>query len=149
MTSTSPAYDPDNIFAKILRGELPCHKVYEDDETLAFMDIMPRVDGHALVLPKAPSRNVLDMAPSDLQHLIVAVQKVARAAKDAFQADGVIISQFSESAAGQVVFHTHFHVLPRREGVDMRPPGIKADNALVAKHAKMLAATLDKKADAL
>ncbi|MGB0086067.1 MAG: HIT family protein [Rhodomicrobiaceae bacterium] len=144
MTPSAPAYDPDNIFAKILRGELPCHKVYEDDKSLAFMDIMPRVDGHTLIVPNAPSRNILDIAPADLQHLILVTQKIARAAKEAFQADGVIISQFSERAAGQVVFHTHFHVLPRREGFEMRPPGIKADNAVIAEHAKMLADAIAK-----
>jgi histidine triad (HIT) family protein len=138
MTSNSPAYDPENIFAKILRGELPCHKVYEDDAALVFMDIMPRVDGHALIVPKAPSRNMFDIAPGDLQALILIVQKVARAAKEAFMADGTSISQFSESAGGQVVFHTHFHVLPRNDGVELRPPGIKADDALLAEHARRL-----------
>jgi histidine triad (HIT) family protein len=133
------AYDPQNIFGKILRGELPCHKVYEDDRTLAFMDIMPRVDGHVLVVPKAPSRNLLDIEAGDLQTLILVVQKIARAAKDAFKADGVTMGQYSEAAGGQVVFHTHFHVLPRHDGVDMRPPGRMADHALLAEHAKRLA----------
>jgi histidine triad (HIT) family protein len=142
MTASTPAYDPNNIFAKILRGELPCHKVYEDDKCIAFMDIMPRADGHALVIPKAPSRNILDAAPEDLQHLIVVVQKLARAGKAAFKADGVTVSQFSEGAGGQVVFHTHIHVLPRHEGVDLRPPGIKADDALLAEHARLLSAAL-------
>ncbi len=138
MASGSPSYDPDNIFAKILRGELPCHKVYEDDKALAFMDIMPRVDGHTLIVPKAPSRNLLDIAPDDLQELIVIVQKISRAAKEAFNADGMSVSQFSEGAGGQVVFHTHFHVLPRHDGVELRPPGTKADDALLAEHAKRL-----------
>jgi histidine triad (HIT) family protein len=136
---SSPAYDPNNIFAKILRGEIPCHKVYEDDRTLAFMDIMPRVDGHTLVIPKAPSRTLLDIEAGELQHLIVIVQKIARAAKEAFQADGVTMAQYSESAGGQVVFHTHFHVLPRQTGVDLRPSGIMGDQALIAEHAKRLA----------
>jgi histidine triad (HIT) family protein len=144
MPSATRAYDPNNIFAKILRGELPCNKVYEDDKCLVFMDIMPRADGHALVIPKAPSRNILDAAPEDLQHLIVVVQKVARAAKDAFSADGMTVSQFSEEAGGQVVFHTHFHVLPRRDGVDLRPPGIKADAAVLSEHAERLTAALAK-----
>ncbi len=138
MTDSPPAYDPDNIFAKILRGELPCHKVYEDAKSLVFMDIMPRVDGHALVLPKAPSRNILDAAPDDLAHIIGVAQKVARAAMTAFKADGISISQFSEKAGGQVVFHTHIHVLPRHAGVEMRPPGIQAENALLTEHAKKL-----------
>lgn len=134
-----PAYDPNNIFAKILRGELPCNKVFEDDKTFAFMDIMPRVDGHTLVIPKAPSRNILDIRAADLQHLILIVQKIARAAKEAFAADGITMGQYTESAGGQVVFHTHFHVLPRHTGVDLRPAGIMADQALLTEHAKRLA----------
>jgi len=114
-------YDDQNIFAKILRGEMPAHKVYEDEHTLAMMDIMPRTDGHALVLPKAPSRNIFDIAPDDLARLMAAVQKVARAAKQAFSADGITIQQFNEQAGGQVVFHTHVHVLPRFDGVALRP----------------------------
>ena len=142
MTSATPAYDPNNVFAKILRGEMPCHKVYEDEKCLVFMDIMPRADGHALVIPKAPSRNIHDAAAEDLQHLIVIAQKIARAGKAAFKADGTTIAQFSESAGGQVVFHTHIHVMPRLDGVELRPSGIMADMALVAEHAKMLAAAL-------
>jgi histidine triad (HIT) family protein len=142
MPASPPAYDPSNIFAKILRGELPCHKVYEDEKSIVFMDIMPRSDGHALVIPKAASRNILDAAPDDLGHLIQVAQKVARAGMKAFEADGVSISQFSEAAGGQVVFHTHIHVLPRHEGVDLRPAGIKADDALVAEHARKLKAAL-------
>lgn len=142
MTTSPPAYDPNNVFAKILRGELPCHKVYEDAKSLVLMDVMPRVEGHALVVPKAPSRNILDADPDDLSHIIGVAQKVARAAMTAFAADGISISQFSESAGGQVVFHTHIHVLPRHAGVDMRPPGIKADDALLAKHARKLADAL-------
>lgn len=138
MASSSPAYDPDNIFAKILRGEMPCHKVYEDDKSLVFMDIMPRADGHALIIPKSASRNILDAGAEDLQHLILVVQKIARAAKEAFNADGTVVSQFSESAGGQVVFHTHFHVIPRHEGVELRPPGVMADHAVIAEHAKRL-----------
>jgi histidine triad (HIT) family protein len=143
MTAMPPAYDPNNVFAKILRGEFPCYKVHEDDRSLVFMDIMPRGDGHALVVPKAPSRNILDANAADLAHLIVVAQKIARAAMRAFSADGISISQFSESAGGQVVFHTHIHVLPRHAGVDMRPPGIKADDAVLAEHAKKLAAAVE------
>ena len=116
-----PAYDPQNIFAKILRGEIPAHKVYEDDHTLAFMDIMPRSDGHVLVIPKNPSRTLLDVAEDDLIATVLSVQKVARAAKAAMGADGVTVQQFSESAGGQVVFHLHFHVIPRFDGVPLRP----------------------------
>jgi histidine triad (HIT) family protein len=137
-----PAYDPNNIFAKILRGEMPCHKVFEDDKTLAFMDIMPRVDGHTLVIPKAPSRNILDIGASDLQHLILIVQKIAQAAKEAFAADGITMGQYTESAGGQVVFHTHFHVLPRHTGVDLRPAGVMADQGLLSEHAKRLGAMI-------
>lgn len=142
MTATPPVYDANNIFAKILRGELPCHKVYEDERSLVFMDIMPRVDGHALVVPKAPSRNILDANAEDLAHLIAVAQKIARAAMRAFSADGISISQFSESAGGQVVFHTHIHVLPRHAGVEMRPPGVKAEDAVLAKHAKQLSSVI-------
>ncbi len=138
MTFETPAYDPDNVFARILRGELPCHKVHEDERCLVFMDIMPRADGHVLVIPKAPSRNILDAGEDDLKHLVLIVQRVARAAKDAFRADGVVVSQFSESAGGQVVFHTHFHVIPRQEGIDLRPAGINGDHAALAEHAARL-----------
>ena len=115
------AYDDQNIFAKILRGELPCYKIYEDDAALAFMDIMPRTKGHCLVIPKAPARNVLDIAPDDLSKLITRVQKVAQAAKTAMQADGLTLHQYNESPGGQVIFHLHFHVMPRYTGVELRP----------------------------
>ena len=116
------SYDESNIFARILRGELPAHAVYETDTVLAFMDIMPRADGHALVIPKrAKARNILDIAPDDLADLIRAVQVVAKASKRAFGADGITIQQFNESAGGQVVFHIHFHVIPRHDGVAMKP----------------------------
>jgi histidine triad (HIT) family protein len=114
-------YDDDNVFAKILRGELPCHKVYETDRVLAFMDVMPRGDGHVLVIPKARARNLLDIAPDDLAELAKAVQIVGKAAKSAMSAEGLTIQQFNESAGGQVVFHIHFHVIPRFEGVSLRP----------------------------
>jgi histidine triad (HIT) family protein len=143
MPSNTPTYDDQNVFAKILRGELPCHKIYEDDRTIAFMDIMPRVDGHALVIPKAASRNLLDADPADLQHVIAVVQKVAKAAKSAFEADGIALWQFSEAPAGQVVFHTHFHILPRTEGVDLRPPGQMGDQTIVAAHAEKLRAAIN------
>ncbi len=138
MPGDAAAYDTNNVFAKILRGELPCHKVYEDDKTLAFMDIMPRTDGHTLIIPKAPSRNILDADPEDLAHVIKTTQRIAQAAKRAFAADGITVHQFSEPAGGQIVFHLHFHVLPRKAGVEMRPPGIKGDDALIAAHAEAL-----------
>jgi histidine triad (HIT) family protein len=137
MTASTP-YDPGNIFVKIMRGELPCHKVYEDDKTFVFMDIMPRSEGHALVVPKAGSRNILDAQPEDLCDVIRTVQKIARAAVKAFQADGVTVAQFSEPAGGQVVFHTHFHVLPRWDGVEMGPSGRRGDDATIAENARLL-----------
>ena len=116
------AYDPNNIFAKILRGELPCHKVYEDDRAIAFLDIMPRAPGHTLVVPKSAARNLFDIDPDELAHAAKVAQKIAKASKTAFGADGVTIQQFNESAGGQVVFHLHIHVIPRKEGVAMKPP---------------------------
>nr|WP_321253585.1 HIT family protein [uncultured Ruegeria sp.] len=135
-------YDNDNIFAKILRGEIPATRVYEDDDTLAFMDIMPRSDGHILVIPKTPCRNVLDASPEQLAAAMATVQKMARAVKAAFDADGVTIQQFNEAAGGQEVFHLHFHVLPRHEGVSMRPPGNMGDFDLIAQHAEKIRASL-------
>jgi histidine triad (HIT) family protein len=114
-------YDDNNVFAKILRGELPCHKVYETDRVLAFMDVMPRGDGHVLVIPKVKARNLLDIEPDDLAELAKTVQIVGKAAKTALSADGLTIQQFNESAGGQVVFHIHFHVIPRFEGVALKP----------------------------
>lgn len=114
-------YDPSNIFARILRGELPCEKVYEDDATVAIMDIMPQADGHVLVVPKAASVNLLDADPAAFAGLFAAVQTVARAVKHAMGADGITIMQFNGSAAGQTVFHLHVHVLPRKSGVPLRP----------------------------
>ncbi len=118
-----PAYDSQNIFAKILRGEAGCVRVYEDEGALAFMDIMPRAEGHLLVIPKSPARNILDISPDALAGLMPAVQKLAIAAKAALAADGVSVLQFNETAGGQVVFHLHFHVIPRFEGVSLKPPG--------------------------
>ena len=138
-----PNYDPNNIFAKILRGELPCYKVYEDDKVLAFLDIMPRSPGHTLVLPKAPARNILDVGGDDLSHLITAAQKVAKAAIKAFSADGITIQQFNEGAGGQVVFHLHLHVIPRKAGVAMKPPASDKEKPdVLAENAKKLAAAI-------
>ena len=137
------SYDATNIFAKILRGEFPCHKVYEDEATLAFMDVMPQADGHTLVIPKAPSRNLLDADPATLGALMASVQKVAKAVHKAFGADGILISQFNEPAAGQTVYHLHVHILPRHEGVSLRPhSGKMADHGLLGKHAEMVRAAL-------
>ena len=136
-------YDPDNIFAKIIAGQIPCHKVYEDRDTLAFVDIMPQGEGHTLVLPKAGSRNLLDASASSLTATIATIQKIARAVKKAFAADGVTIMQFNEAPAGQSVFHLHFHVIPRFEGVALRPhSGTMADPEKLKEHAKKIADAL-------
>ena len=134
-----PAYDPNNIFAKIIRGELPCHKVYEDERVLVFLDIMPRAPGHALVIPKSAARNILDVAPDDLAHVAKIAQKVARAGMTVFSADGVTVQQFNENAGGQVVFHLHVHVIPRKEGIAMKPPASEKEKPeVLADQAKKL-----------
>ncbi|MDR7039109.1 MULTISPECIES: HIT family protein [Methylobacterium] len=147
MTTDSPAprapYDPDNIFARILRGEIPAHKVYEDEATLAFMDVMPQGEGHTLVIPKAPARGLLDADPASLAALAASVQRVARAVKAAFAADGLTIFQYNEPAGGQTVFHLHVHIVPRREGVPLkRHEGGMADPDLLAEHAERIRAAL-------
>ena len=138
-----PAYDPQNPFAKILRGEFPCYKVYENDHVLAFLDIMPRSPGHTLVIPKAPARNILDITADDYAHVARAAHKIAAAAMKAFQADGIMVGQFSEPAAGQVVFHLHMHVLPRHDGVELLPSASrKEDVKILEDNATKLAAAL-------
>ncbi|MCW5705861.1 HIT family protein [Shinella sp.] len=133
------AYDTNNIFAKILRGEIPAHRVYEDDDAVAFMDVMPQANGHTLVIPKTPSRNILDAAPQTLSRLLPVVQKVAAAAKEAFEADGVTVMQFNEPAAGQTVYHLHFHVIPRVEGQPLKPhSGTMEDQGVLAANAEKL-----------
>lgn len=140
---TSQTYDTNNIFGKILRGEIPCHKVYEDDDTLAFMDVMPQAPGHLLVIPKSGSRNLLDADPAVLGKLFPVVQKLAVAAQEAFEADGVVISQFNEAAAGQTVFHLHVHVIPRKEGEPLKPhSGKMEDHAVLAAHAEKVRSAL-------
>ena len=119
----TPTYDPDNIFARILRREAPCVKVYEDDLTLAFMDVMPRAEGHTLIIPKVAARTLFDIESEDLARFMPAVQRVARAVKAGMGAEGLTLQQFNEAAGGQQVFHLHFHVLPRWSGVSLRPPG--------------------------
>jgi histidine triad (HIT) family protein len=134
-----PAYDPNNIFAKILRGELPCYKIYEDDKAFAFLDIMPRAPGHTLVLPKAHARNLLDVAPDDLAHVIKVAQRIAQVSMQTFAADGVTIQQFNEPAGGQVVFHLHVHVIPRKQGVAMKPAAsVREAPEVLASQAKQL-----------
>lgn len=138
------AYDPNNVFAKILRGEMPAQKVYETDKVLAFMDIMPRADGHVLVIPKAAARNILDIHPDDLAELAKATQFVAKGVLKGMGADGITIQQFNESAGGQVVFHIHVHVLPRWAGVALRPHTGAMENAeVLAKHAATIRAAIE------
>lgn len=116
-------YDPNNIFARILRGELPKVAVYEDDKTLALMDIMPSVEGHTLVITKEPAEGILDLSPEGAQALIVTTQKVARAVKTALDAPGIMLVQLNGVAAGQSIPHIHFHILPRDEGLDLKLHG--------------------------
>jgi histidine triad (HIT) family protein len=137
------AYDDSNIFAKILRGEIPCHKVYEDADAIAFMDVMPQSPGHTLVVPKAASRNLLDADPAVLARVVPLVQKIAIAAKSAFKADGISIAQFNEPAGGQTVFHLHFHIMPRYEGQPLHLHARQMEDATVlAANAEKLKAAL-------
>ena len=137
------AYDRNNVFAKILRGEIPSHKVYEDAQTLAFMDVMPQADGHTLVIPKVEAESILDVPPEALAATIVTTQRVARAVKAAFAAPGILVAQLNGSAAGQSVFHIHFHVLPRRAGLDLKLHAREmADPAVLAAHAERIRAAL-------
>ncbi len=140
LTST---YDPDNIFARILRGEAPCVKVFEDEVSLAFLDVMPRADGHTLVIPKVAARNLFDIASEDLARFMPAVRTVALAVKAGMKAEGLTVQQFNESAGGQQVFHLHFHVLPRWTGVPVRPPWGPFQNAeQLRPHAERIIAAL-------
>jgi histidine triad (HIT) family protein len=133
------AYDENNIFAKVLRGEIPCHKIYEDDDTLAFLDIMPRTEGHALVVTKEKARDLFDVRPEALAKLMAVVQKLAPQIKDAVGAEGVLIQQFNGAAAGQTVFHLHVHIIPRREGEALKPhAGKMADQAQLAATAERI-----------
>jgi len=117
------AYDPNNIFAKILGGQIPCVKIYEDGKTFAFMDVMPEADGHVLVIPKEGAENILDLSPAGLAALTATTQKVAKAVDKALAPDGILLKQYNRAAAGQSVFHVHFHIVPRWEGVPMAPHG--------------------------
>jgi len=140
---TMQAYDPNNIFAKILRGEIPSHTAYEDATALVFMDVMPQSAGHALVVPKSPYRNLLDAGPDVLASVLPLVQRVARAAKTAFAADGISIMQFNEAAGGQSVFHLHFHVIPRYDGKPLKPhTGVMEQPEILAAHAAKLRAAM-------
>ena len=140
------AYDPGNVFAKILRGEMPCHRIFEDEAALAFMDIMPRADGHALVIPKVEARGILDMPPDALGPYMQRVQRVAAAVQRGMGSEGLTLQQFNEAAGGQVVFHLHFHILPRWTGVALRPPAsFKEDDAVLADQAARMAAAMKRR----
>ncbi len=136
------SYDNDNIFAKILRGEIPSEMVYEDADTFAFMDIMPRAEGHVLVIPKLPARNMLDASPEQLSACLLTVQKISQAMLKAFGATGITLQQFNEAAGGQEVFHLHYHVLPRHEGVRLNPPGVMGDQDQIKANADKIRASL-------
>lgn len=135
-------YDNDNIFAKILRGEMPCFKVYEDEHVLVFMDIMPRSEGHALVIPKSPCRNMLDATPQVIATVHQTAQKIAHAALKAFDADGITIQQFNEDAGGQEVYHYHVHVIPRYDGKKLGPAGVMGDMEAIKASGEKLAAAV-------
>lgn len=138
-----PPYDPDNIFAKILRGVAPAHKVFEDDDTFAFMDIMPMSEGHTLVIPREPAVTLFDLSEAAAQAVIRTTHKVAHAVRAAFQPDGVVLAQLSGAPAGQTVFHLHFHIVPRWEGKEMNLHARKmADPATLAAHAERIRAHL-------
>lgn len=122
------AYDENNVFAKVLRGEIPCHKIYEDEDTLAFLDIMPRSEGHALVITKEKAHDLFDIPPQALAKLMAVVQKLAPKIKDAMGAEGILIQQFNGAAAGQTVFHLHVHIIPRKEGEALKPHAGKMED---------------------
>jgi histidine triad (HIT) family protein len=138
------SYDPDNIFAKVLRGEVPAHKVYEDDQTLSFMDIMPQTRGHTLVIPKAEASNIFDITDEMLGATIATTRKVANAVQAAFEPAGMMIGQLNGSIAGQTVFHLHFHIIPRYEASGFqfhgRPP---EDPATLEEHAAAIRSCLE------
>jgi histidine triad (HIT) family protein len=138
------AYDPNNIFAKILRGEIPCHKLYEDEDTLVFLDIMPRTEGHALVVTKEKARDLFDVSSKALAKLMAVVQKLAPKIKDAMGAEGVLVQQFNGTAAGQTVFHLHVHIIPRKEGEALKPhAGRMEDQAKLAATAEKIRKALE------
>jgi len=137
------AYDDQNVFAKILRGEIPCFEVFRDDRSLAFLDIMPRSPGHTLVIPRAPARGLLDIGDDDLAAVARTAKRIAVAAMKAFDAEGIILQQFSEPASGQVVFHLHMHVMPVRTDVELLPAQTRTeDMGVLADHAKRMIAAL-------
>jgi len=138
------AYDPDNIFAKILRDEIPAIKVYEDEATLAFMDVMPQSPGHTLVIPKSAAENLYDLNISAGTAVLTTAQKVATAVQAAMRADGIMLNQFNGTAAGQTVFHFHIHIVPRFDGVPLRKhTGNMEDTAVLEEHAAKIRSALE------
>ena len=143
--SLDGTYDPDNIFAKILRGEMPSARVFEDDHVYAFMDVFPQSRGHTLVIPKqSAARNLLEEEPQVLETLILGVQRVARAVRAALKPDGIVITQFNGAASGQTVYHLHVHIIPRWEGVPLgrHASGGMADPAELKVLAEQIAAMI-------
>ena len=137
-------YDPENIFAKILRGEIPCVKVYEDEQVLAFMDLYPQAPGHVLVVPREPARNALELTDGALQAAMVRVKRIARAVKAALEPDGIVITQFNGAPAGQTIFHVHFHIIPRTDGEELsRHAGQQADMDALQALAERIAAKIE------
>ena len=138
------AYDDNNIFAKILRGEIPSYKIYEDDRTFAFLDVMPRTPGHVLIIPKVKATGLLDISPDNLGHLMGAVQKLAPLVVEAMGADGFLVQQFNGAAAGQTVFHIHIHLIPRTDGQPMKPHGTTMeDQAVLAANAARIKSVVE------
>lgn len=133
------AYDNNNVFARILRGEIPCVKVFEDDKTLSFMDVMPQAEGHVLVIPKEPAENVLDLSAEGAAALMATTQRVARAVKKGLDAPGIMLAMLNGVPAGQSVFHVHFHIIPRSAGVDL---GLHARAMVDSKNLEPIAAKI-------
>jgi len=143
--SLNGEYDPDNIFAKILRGDMPNVTIYEDEDVLSFMDVFPQSSGHTLVIPRAPSRNLLDATPDVLTTLIQKTQSIAKAVETALTPDGIIITQFNGAPAGQTVFHLHFHIIPRYSNLDVaaHASGKMADMDILQSQAQKIRSALD------
>ncbi len=144
MTLHAP-YDPNNIFAQILRAEMPCVKIYEDSHVLSFMDVFPQSRGHCLVVPKSASQNLLNVAPKDIGRLFGAVQRVTVALDAALKPDGIVINQFNGAPAGQTVFHTHVHIIPRYsdEPLTAHAAGVMADMEVLKKLAEKIRARIN------
>ena len=132
-------YDANNVFAKILKGEIPCVKLYEDEKTLSFMDVMPQAEGHALVIPKEGAENILDLSQDSAKALMATTQKIAKAVKKGLNAPGIMLAMLNGAPAGQSVFHVHFHVIPRAHGIEL---GLHARKMVDAKTLEPIAAKI-------